>query len=342
MPMQPLVTTRPRARRSSFSDLDDLDSLDLGLGRPERKVTRRRPPIHRPYQEPGGWFRRVVMVFVFATVATLGLAYGMAGWGAVHTTVTHPTPPTTINDITQLNPIQVSQVITPTTIPEIVAAVKSHAGPVSIGGGRYSMGGQTGTPGALQVDMRKFNQVVAFDSLHKTITVQSGIRWRDIQRAIDRSNLSVKIMQPYADFTVGGSMSVNAHGRNVGLGPLALSVRSFKIVLADGSLLDATPTKNPQIFFGAIGGYGGLGVIVEATLDLANNVPVKRQNQRMPITQYSAYFKQQVRDSGGVIFHSADIYPPKFERVNVVTWKQTKDAVTVAERVVREGRSEER
>jgi len=276
-------------------------------------------------------------VFVVAIVATLCLAYGMAGWGAVHTTVTHPTAPTTINDITQLNPIQVSEVITPTTIPEIVAAVKSHAGPVSIGGGRYSTGGQTGTPGALQIDMRKFNQVVTFDSLHKTITVQPGIPWRDVQRRIDPVNLSVKIMQPYADFTVGGSMSVNAHGQNVGLGPLAQSVRSFKIVLANGSLVEASPTKNPQIFFGAIGGYGGLGVIVEATLDLAENVPVKRQNRRMPITQYSSYFKQQIRDSSGVIFHSAEIYPPKFERVNAVTWKQTSDAVTVAERLVPEG-----
>src|SRR5215510_15534180 len=213
MPMQPLIPTRPRTRRSPFSELDDLpDSLDLGLGRGERKVTRRRGPIRPRYRESGGWFRRVFMGFVFAIVATLGLAYGMAGWGAVHTTVTHPPPPPPINDITQLNPIQVSQVITPTTIPEIVAAVKSHAGPVSIGGGRYSMGGQTGTLGALQIDMRKFNQVLAFDSIHKIITVQPGIRWRDIQRRIDPANLSVKIMQTYADFTVGGSMSVNSHG----------------------------------------------------------------------------------------------------------------------------------
>lgn len=245
----------------------------------------------------------------------------------------------TVNDVTQLNPIQVAEVITPTTIEEIVAAVKTHAGPVSIGGGRYSMGGQTAAPGALQIDMRPFNRVLAFDSINKTITVQPGIRWRDIQRRIDASNLSVKIMQTYADFTVGGSMSVNAHGRYVGLGPLALSVRSFKIVLADGSLVEASRTKNSDIFFGAIGGYGGLGVIVEATLDLADNVRVKRHNERMPITQYSSYFKQHVRDSRGVIFHNGDIYPPKFERVNAVTWSQTNDPVTVRERLIPTGKS---
>ncbi|HEY9229888.1 MAG TPA: FAD-binding oxidoreductase [Gemmatimonadaceae bacterium] len=267
------------------------------------------------------------------------LAYGMAVWGILHTPVVHPAPPATINDITQLNPIAVADVITPTTIEEIAAAVRTHAGPISIGGGRYSMGGQTATPGALQIDMRTFNRVVAFDSIHKTITVQPGIRWRDIQRRIDASNLSVKIMQTYADFTVGGSMSVNVHGRYVGLGPLVLSVRSFKIVLADGSLVEASPTTNAEIFYGTIGGYGGLGVIVEATLDLADNVRVKRNNERMPITQYSAYFKQHIRDSSAVIFHNGDIYPPKYERVNAVTWTQTNDSVTVPDRLIPTGKS---
>ncbi len=87
-----------------------------------------------------------------------------------------------VNDVTQLNPIQVATVITPTTIGEIVDAVRAHDGPISIGGGRYSMGGRTATPGALQIDMRRFDQVLALDSVGKTITVQPGIRWRDIQR----------------------------------------------------------------------------------------------------------------------------------------------------------------
>ena len=263
----------------------------------------------------------------------------MGTWGMVHTPVTHPASPKTVNDITRLNPIPVADVIVPTTVEQIVAAVRAHPGPVSIGGGRYSMGGQTAVRGGVQIDMRKFNRVLAFDSIHKTITVQPGIRWRDIQRRVDPANLAVKIMQTYADFTVGGSMSVNVHGRYIGLGPLVLSVRSFKIVLADGSLVEASPTTNPDIFRGAIGGYGGLGVIVEATLDLADNVKVKRHNERMPIDRYYTYFKQNVRDSTKVVFHNGDIYPPAYERVNAVTWSETSDPVTVPEHIMPEGRS---
>lgn len=97
------------------------------------------------------------------------------------------------------------------------------------------MGGQTSSPGSLHLDMRTLNRVLAFSPEAKVVRVQAGIRWRDIQAFVDPHGLSVKIMQTYANFTVGGSLGVNCHGRYVGLGPLVLSVRAIKVVLHDGS-----------------------------------------------------------------------------------------------------------
>jgi len=114
--------------------------------------------------------------------------------------------------------IVVDRVLVPTTIGEVVDAVRSHPGPVSIGGGRFSQGGQTATERALQIDMRRFDDVLAFSKERKEITVQAGITWRKIQDYIDPYDLSVRIMQTYANFTVGGSLSVNVHGRYVGQG----------------------------------------------------------------------------------------------------------------------------
>ena len=121
---------------------------------------------------------------------------------------------------------------------------------------------------------KKLILVVEFAPLRKTIRVQAGIRWCDIQRFVDPHGLAVKIMQTYANFTVGGSLSVNVHGRYLGFGPLVLSVRAIKIVVASGEVIDASPTQNSELFYGAIGGYGCLGVIVEAELDLADNTRV--------------------------------------------------------------------
>ena len=54
-----------------------------------------------------------------------------------------------VNDVTQLNPIKVAKVLIPQTVEEIQKAVKEAAGSVSIGGGRFSMGGQTASPNTL-------------------------------------------------------------------------------------------------------------------------------------------------------------------------------------------------
>ena len=43
-----------------------------------------------------------------------------------------------------------------------------------------------------------------------------------------------------------------------------ISVKSIRVVLADGTLVNASPDQNREIFYGAIGGYGGSGVQREA------------------------------------------------------------------------------
>src|SRR5688500_10989508 len=129
-----------------------------------------------------------------------------------------PTFPNQVHDVSRLNPVSVAGIVQPTSTEQIAEIIRGTSGPISIGGSRHSMGGQTAAPGAVQLDMRRFNRILAFDSAAPTITVQAGITWRQIQARIDSANLAVKIMQSYANFTVGGSLSVNAHGRCVGLG----------------------------------------------------------------------------------------------------------------------------
>ena len=243
------------------------------------------------------------------------------------------TPSLIVNDVTQLNPVEVWAIATPASIAEVQDALKRASGPVSIGGGHFSMGGQTASPGSLHLDMRRFNQVLAFSPVEKTIRVQSGIRWCDIQKFVDPHGLSVKIMQTYANFTVGGSLSVNVHGRYIGLGPLILSVREIKLALASGEVIEASPTSHDDIFYGAVGGYGALGVIVEAVLELADNARVERIAEKLSATDYPGFFRQKVRDTGQTVFHNADLYAPHYSTVRSVTWALTKKPVTTPYRL---------
>jgi FAD/FMN-containing dehydrogenase len=238
----------------------------------------------------------------------------------------------TVNDVTQLNPIDVFAIATPKSTAELQDALRKTTLPVSIGGGHFSMGGHTASPGSIHLDLRGMNQVLAFEPDKRTIRVQAGIRWCDIQRFIDPHGLSVKIMQTYANFTVGGALSVNAHGRYMGLGPVVLSVRSILLVLANGETRHASPHENSELFYAAIGGYGAIGIIAEAELELVPNTRVERRSVKMPTADYLAWFDANVRGRSEAVFHNADLYPPHYTRARTVTWFET-DLPATSERL---------
>ena len=238
-----------------------------------------------------------------------------------------------VNDVTQLHPVRVMAIVAPSSIEDVQEALRRTSGPVSIGGGRFSMGGQTASPNSLHFDMRSMNRILAFSPEQRTIRVQPGVRWCDIQRFVDPHGLAVKIMQTYANFTVGGALSVNCHGRYVGLGPVVLSVREIKLALHDGTIVDASPEMNPELFFGAIGGYGGLGIVVEVELDLAQNKRIQRTHAVMPLSAYWGHFKDTVRNNPKAVFHNADLYAPHYSSVRSVTWVETDARATTADRL---------
>lgn len=80
---------------------------------------------------------------------------------------------------------------------------------------------------------------------------------------------AVQAMQSTDIFTVGGSISVNAHGMDHQAGAIAKSIRSMRLMLADGSLRTVSPTQDKELFDLVVGGYGLFGVIVEAELSIA-------------------------------------------------------------------------
>lgn len=238
-----------------------------------------------------------------------------------------------VNDVTQLNSTEVFAIATPQSIEEIQTALRNTGLPISIGGGHFSMGGHTASAGSLHLDLRRLNRVLHFDPAAKSIRVQAGIRWCDIQRFVDPHDLAVKIMQTYANFTVGGALSVNAHGRYMGLGPVVLSVRSILLVLPSADVVEASPSNNVELFQAAIGGYGGIGIIAEVELDLVLNTRVERCQSKLATKAYPDWFDANVRGRSKAVFHNADLYPPHYIRTRAITWLETDKPATISARL---------
>ncbi|HVK82034.1 MAG TPA: FAD-binding oxidoreductase, partial [Verrucomicrobiae bacterium] len=208
-----------------------------------------------------------------------------------------------------------------------------NAGPISIGGGRFSQGGQTACDGALFLDMRELNRIVAIDENARTIVAEAGVTWRQMMEAVDPLGLAPKIMQSFFNFTLGGSLSVNCHGDYVGLGSIVDSVRAIRLVMADGAVQTASRSENPELFAAAIGGYGAVGVIVEATLDLAENSKVERVTHLMSVTEYRAWHRANVLGRPDAILHHAVIYPGAYTDIAAELCTRTDKPLAVQSRL---------
>lgn len=140
-------------------------------------------------------------------------------------------------------------------------------------------------------------------------------------------------MQTYANFTVGGSLSVNVHGRYVGATPIIGSVKSIKLILANGETVVASPIQQAELFYGAIGGYGALGIISEATLQLTDNTKIQRFDKTMPLDSYKSYFLNRIQSDKSAIFHNATIYPDNYDTVRAITFRSTQAPLTIQQRL---------
>lgn len=234
------------------------------------------------------------------------------------------------NDYSRLNPILIQKKHTPTSTAEIQNIIRNHTGKISIAGANYSMGGQTSSENCVQIDTSKFNQIINFDRNDKEVTVQSGITWEALQKIINPFNLSIKNMQTYRNFSVGGSLSVNAHGRYWQEGPLINSVKSIKVILANGEEVAASREKNQDIFYSSIGGYGGIGLITEATLKLEDNINIERQSSTFDVDYFSDRFKNQIKNNGDIKLYNCFIYPPDFTKARDVVWTSTTKSPTTS------------
>ena len=246
-----------------------------------------------------------------------------------------------IENVTRLYPVEVARVVTPRSTDEVKSAIATWPGQLAVGGGRFSMGGQVAVRGGLHVDMRQLNALVWLRPDDRAVRVQAGMRWRDLQDLLDPHGLAVKIMQSYSNFTVGGSVSVNCHGRYVGLGPVGHSIRALQLVTADGAVLEVGPQSRPELFSAAIGGYGAVGIITEVELEVVPNVRIQRRVTQVPLRDYAEHFRRFVLTDPTAVLHNADLLPPDFAAPVCVTWHRVGDdvALTEPERLVPRGQS---
>ncbi|KIJ88861.1 hypothetical protein SB78_03135 [Rickettsia asembonensis] len=109
------------------------------------------------------------------------------------------------------------------------------------------MGGQSILNDSIHLDMMEINKVV-YNPVTQTITIGAGATWKKVQNVLDQYNRSIKVMQSDNIFTLGCTLSINAHGWQVNAPSISSTVLSLKVITVDGIIRDINKHTEPELF----------------------------------------------------------------------------------------------
>jgi FAD binding domain len=110
---------------------------------------------------------------------------------------------------------------------------------------------------------------IVVDQDKLTVTVGAAATWGNILRETAAHGLVPYIMPTSSAISAGGSVSSHSLSRfSPELGREGAHVRSLRLMTMDGAEHVCSPENNPELFLGACGGLGYVGLILEVTYEL--------------------------------------------------------------------------
>ncbi len=165
-----------------------------------------------------------------------------------------------------------SYVYRPTTVDglrQVFDTARQRGLTVGMKGGGRSYGDAFQNGEELVLDLSRMNRILDWNPATGIISVEPGVQIADLWRYIIEDGYWPPVVSGTMFTTMGGCAGMNIHGKNAYLaGPFGNFVQSFDLLLPGGELRTVTRDSDPELFHGAISGFGMLGCFTKLTLKM--------------------------------------------------------------------------
>ena len=181
-----------------------------------------------------------------------------------------------LDDVSRMNATPVSRLFmvrNKEDVKHVLHLARTEGVPVSMRGTKHSMGGHTIAENGYVMDMDRINHM-KYNKKSSSVTLGPGALWSNVVFYLNRFGMSPRTLQSYSTFSVGGSLSVNAHGITSD-DSVQESVLSLTLIKWDGTEVVCSRGEDGEageLFSLVLGGYGMFGVIVEVEMSVVPNV----------------------------------------------------------------------
>lgn len=169
----------------------------------------------------------------------------------------------------------------PTSVAELAKVVRDST-KLRVVGAAHSWSRAIVTDETL-VSLDALNKVLDVDEAAKTVTVQAGIRLRDLIVELERRGLAFLNLGSIADQSVAGAISTGTHGTGLGFACLADQVQSLALI--DGQGQERRLDRDHPDFNAVVVGLGAFGVIHELTLGVTESFQMHAITETVPFDQ---------------------------------------------------------
>ena len=165
------------------------------------------------------------------------------------------------NGMFDRRPAAIAQVQGAADVAAVVDYARETGTELAVRGGGHSSAGYSTVERGIVIDFSRMRGV-RVDPEAKVAYAQAGALWGDVDRETQAHGLAVPGGQishtGIAGLTLGGGIGwlSRKHGLTID------SLLSVDLVTADGSLVTASVTEEPELFWGLRGGSGNFGVVV--------------------------------------------------------------------------------
>lgn len=181
-----------------------------------------------------------------------------------------------------------TQIAVPRDETTLAAVVAAGSGTVRVAGSGHSFTPLCATDGTL-ISLEALTGLIETDAQAGTATVWAGTRIADLGEPLLAAGFGMANMGDIDRQALAGAVSTGTHGTGRTLGSICSQVAGLRLVLADGSLLDCSPTQEPEVFTAARVAIGALGVLARITLRV---LPAYKLHERTWPLRFEACVEQ--------------------------------------------------
>ncbi len=134
--------------------------------------------------------------------------------------------------------------------------------------------------------------VLDVDSAAGLVRVGAGATIRELNRELAAHGLALENLGDIDAQTIAGAISTATHGTGARLRNISAQVSELVLVLADGSTLECSSERDPEVFRAARVGLGSLGAIAEVTLRCVPAFTLRGVDAPMPLADTLERFEE--------------------------------------------------